>query len=74
MHNALLDVSAKALQKNLEKEANFHNRAEFGNLEAAVAEKAPVPSSIFQRLLQWVGGMKVHNTQVAAPKLKNKGI
>lgn len=72
MHNVLLDVSAKALQKNLEKEANIQNREQFGDLESAPTEKAPSSASIFQRLIHWIGSTKVSRTRVATPKLKNK--
>ena len=74
MNNALLDVSAKALQKSLEKGANFQNHHEFGHSEGEAAEEVSTTTSVFQRLLHWASNKNASNTHVATPRLKNKGI
>jgi hypothetical protein len=71
MHNILLNVSAVALQKKMEKEANAANREDFSNLDVPVEEVKP-STSILLLLANWLGDKKAAQPRVVPPKLKNK--
>ena len=70
MHNNLLHVSATALQKQLEKEAQVGNYVDQGNLEQDSEEERS--SSILSRLSDWLHRTEKTQPHTVAPKLKNK--
>jgi hypothetical protein len=71
MHNILFNISATALQKQLEKEASAQTRADFDALDP-MEEEAQPQTSILRLLINRLAGIKAARTRVASPRLKNK--
>jgi hypothetical protein len=71
MNNILLNISAAALQKQLEKEGNTRDHADRGDLDLKVQEER-ASSSLLTHLTDWLADAKAAQSRVAAPKLKNK--
>lgn len=71
MHNILLNISATALQKQLEKEANARLGANFDALQTVEEETQP-STSILRLLIDRLIGIKAARTHAVSPRLKNK--
>jgi hypothetical protein len=71
MHNILFNISATALQKQLEKEARTHTAANFDALDH-VEEEAQPNSSVLRLLINRLVGIKAAKAGVVSPRLKNK--
>jgi hypothetical protein len=71
MHNILLNISATALQKQLEKEANVPKSADFEAIELVEEETQPA-SSILRLLINRLVGIKAARVRTVSPRLKNK--
>ena len=70
MNNNLLHVSAVALQKSLEREANAATHVDQGEPRPNIEEEQP--ASILSRLFHKFDRTKTAQPQMVAPKLKNK--
>lgn len=71
MHNILLNISATALQRQLEKEANAPKGADFEAIELVEEETQPA-SSILRLLINRLVGIKAARVRTVSPRLKNK--
>jgi hypothetical protein len=71
MNNILLNISAAALQKQLEQEANSGSSADRGDLDLKVQEER-ASSSILGRLTDWLADTKTARSRAVTPNLKNK--
>ena len=70
MNHNLLHVSAVALQKSLEKQAQAGSYVNQDDLDSVPEEKHP--SSILSRLSDWLHHKRTVQQHMVAPKLKNK--
>jgi hypothetical protein len=71
MHNILLNISATALQKQLEKEANPKLGLDFDTSDLVEEETQPA-ASIVSLLLDRLVGIKAARTRTSSPRLKSK--
>ena len=71
MHNILFNISATALQKQLEKEASAQTHADFDILDHVEEETQP-STSILRLLINRLAGIKAARSRVVSPRLKNK--
>ncbi len=71
MNNLLFNISAVALQKQLEKEANSRNSVDRGDLDLNIQEER-TSLSILSHLAEWLADGKTARSRIGTPKLKNK--
>jgi hypothetical protein len=71
MNNILLNISAAALQKQLEQEANSGSSADRGDLDLKVQEER-TSSSLLSHLTGWIADVKTVRSHAVTSKLKNK--
>lgn len=71
MHNILLNISATALQKQLEKEANAKLGVDFDTFDLVEEETQPT-ASILSLLIDRLVGIKAARARTVSPRLKNK--
>lgn len=71
MNNILFNISATALQKQIEKETSARIGADFDALEPMEEETQP-RTSILRLLINRLVGIKAARSRVISPRLKNK--
>lgn len=71
MHNVLFNISATALQKQLEKEANPQIGVDFDASDHVEEETQP-DTSILHLLINRLVGIKAARPRIVSPRLKNK--
>lgn len=73
MDNILLNISATALQKQLEKERNTRDHSDRGDLDLKVQEER-ASSSLLTHLAGWIADVKTVRSHAVTSKLKNKAV
>jgi hypothetical protein len=73
MNNILLNISAAALQKQLEQEANTGGSVDRGDLDLKVQEER-ASSSLLSHLTGWIADVKTVRSHAVTSKLKNKSV
>jgi hypothetical protein len=71
MHNILFNISATALQKQLEKEAHPQLGADF-DVSILVEEETQPNIPVLRLLINRLMGIKAARSHVISPRLKNK--